>query len=199
MEHFGAIAFGPSSQEHQRRRGSYEGYRSMIAGPAADGLGSFEVDFLAARDSIYLSSVGEAGWPYVQHRGGPAGFIRVIDPTHIAWAERAGNKQYVTAGNLDHDDRVAIIAVDYPSRMRIKLLGHARFDPDPDLALLERLGIDGRVEGLVTVEVVAFDWNCPKYITPRFTADEIREATRPLTERIAQLEAELATLQAATR
>lgn len=197
MEHFGTIAFGPSSQVHQRRRGSYDGYRSMLDGPAADGLGEFETDFLTSRDSFYLSSVGEEGWPYVQHRGGPTGFVKVIDPTHIAWGERAGNRQYVTAGNVDHDDRIAIIAVDYPTRTRIKLLGHATFDPHPDPALLERLGIDGRLEGLVTVEVVAFDWNCPKYITPRFTEDQIRLATAPLTNRIAELEAIVEELRSA--
>ena len=197
MEHFGTIAFGRSSQEHQRRRGSYASYRSMLDGPAPAGLGTFETEFLTARDSFYLSSVGEDGWPYVQHRGGPAGFLKVIDATHIAWADRAGNRQYITAGNVDQDDRIAIIAVDYPNRTRIKLLGHARFDPSPDPALLEQLGIDGRLEGLVTVEVTAVDWNCPKFITPRFTADEIRAATTPLADRISVLETELAALRAA--
>jgi predicted pyridoxine 5'-phosphate oxidase superfamily flavin-nucleotide-binding protein len=118
----------------------------------------------------------------------------VLDRTHLAWADRTGNRQYITAGNLDRDDRVAIIAVDYPNRTRLKLLGHARFDPEPDPATLEQLGIDGRLEGLVTVEVVAFDWNCPKFITPRYTADEVRAATEPLRARIAELESVVASL-----
>ena len=113
--------------------------------------------------------------------------------THLAWADRTGNRQYITAGNLDRDDRVAIIAVDYPNRSRLKLLGHARFDPEPDPDTLAQLGIDGRLEALVTVEIVAFDWNCPKFITPRFTEDEVRAATEPLRARIAELEAVLAT------
>ena len=196
MQHFGDIAFGQNSLEHQRRRGSYESYREMREYPAAEGLGPDEIEFLHARDSFYLSSVGEQGWPYVQHRGGPAGFVRVVDPTHIAWADVAGNRQYVSAGNLDHDDRIAMIAVDYPNRRRLKLLGHARFDTQPDAELLARLGISGRMEGLVTVEVVAFEWNCPKQITPRYTVEQVRAITDPLQQRIDDLEAELAAMRA---
>jgi len=195
MQHFGDIAFGERSLAHQRRRGSYESYREMRAYSAASGLGPDEVEFLGERDSFYLSSVGEQGWPYVQHRGGPVGFVRVVDPTHIAWADVAGNRQYVSAGNLDHDDRVAMIAVDYPNRRRLKLLGHARFDTDPDPELLARLDIGGRMEGLVTVEVVAFEWNCPKQITPRYTAEQVRTITDPMAARIRELEAELAAVQ----
>ena len=196
MQHFGDIAFGQNSLEHQRRRGSYESYREMREYPAAKGLGPDEIEFLHARDSFYLSSVGEQGWPYVQHRGGPAGFVRVVDPTHIAWADVAGNRQYVSAGNLDHDDRIAMIAVDYPNRRRLKLLGHAQFDTQPDAELLARLGISGRMEGLVTVEVVAFEWNCPKQITPRYTVDQVRMITDPMADRIRDLEAELAAMRA---
>ena len=176
MERFFDLVFDPDTLGHQRRRGSHDRYEAARALPPPAGLGEGEIEFLARRDSFYLASVGANGWPYVQHRGGPAGFVRVVDPTHLAWAERSGNRQYVTAGHVDHDDRVAIIAVDYPHRQRLKLLGHARFDPEPGADLLERLGIEGRLEGLVTVEVAAFDWNCPKYITPRFTVEEVRAA-----------------------
>ena len=135
--------------------------------------------------------VGANGWPYVQHRGGPAGFVRVVDPTHLAWAERSGDRQYVTAGHVDHDDRVAIIAVDYPNQQRLKLLGHARFDPEPGADLLERLGIEGRLEGLVTVEVAAFDWNCPS-TSPPLHGRRGAAAVEPLHRRIQELEAALA-------
>jgi predicted pyridoxine 5'-phosphate oxidase superfamily flavin-nucleotide-binding protein len=118
--------------------------------------------------------------------------VRVIDPTHIAWADRAGNRQFVTAGNLDGDGRVAIIAMDYPNRRRLKIYGRATFDAEPDPARVASIGIDGRMEALVTVEVVAFDWNCPKYITPRYTAEQVREAAEPLHRRIRELEQELA-------
>lgn len=192
MERFFDIAFEAHALGHQRRRGSFESYEQARAQPAPDGLGEPEIEFLTRRDSLYLASVGANGWPYVQHRGGPPGFVRVVDPTHLAWADRSGNRQFVTAGHLDHDDRVAIIAVDYPGRRRLKLVGHARFAPDPEPALLEALDIDGRLEGLVSVEVVAFDWNCPKYITPRFTFDEVRAVIEPLQQRIDELQAALA-------
>ncbi|NUS94652.1 MAG: pyridoxamine 5'-phosphate oxidase family protein [Nocardia sp.] len=155
-------------------------------------MGAAEAEFLQRRDSFYIASTGSNGWPYVQHRGGPAGFVKVVGPTRLVWGESLGNRQYITAGHLDADDRVAIIAVDYPNRKRLKVLGHARFDPDPAPDLLEQLEINGRLEGILTVEVVAFDWNCPKFITPRFTADEVRAATEPLRERISRLESELA-------
>lgn len=194
MDHFGDIAFTPSVQHHQRRRDSREAYQLMSESPPPAGLGSEEARFLAARDSFYLASVGEGGWPYVQHRGGPVGFLNVVDPTHLAWAERLGNRQFVTAGNLDHDDRVALIAVDYPHRRRLKLLGHAQWDPDPDPGVRAALGLTGRLEGLVTVEVAAFDWNCSKFITPRYTAEQVQELTGERDARIADLEAQIAAL-----
>jgi predicted pyridoxine 5'-phosphate oxidase superfamily flavin-nucleotide-binding protein len=192
VERFFDLAFGTDSERHQRRRGSYDRYAAARALPAPAGLGEAEIEFLSRRDSFYLATVGANGWPYVQHRGGPAGFVKVVDPTRLAWAERSGNRQYVTAGHVDHDDRVAIIAVDYPNRQRLKLLGHAHFDPDPAPELLARLDVEGRLDGLVTVEVAAFDWNCPKFITPRFTADEVRAVIEPLQHRIRELEAALA-------
>lgn len=199
MEHFFALTFGAEEQAHQRRTGSFDRYEhARSAAPAPTGLGAAEAEFLDRRDSFYLASTGSNGWPYVQHRGGPPGFVKVTGPAQLAWAESTGNRQFITAGHLDHDDRVAIIAVDYPNRRRLKVLGHARFDPDPAPELLERLGAAGRIEGILTVDVVAFDWNCPKFITPRFTVAEMRAATEPLRERISQLETALAAQQATT-
>uniref|UniRef100_UPI00245622AD pyridoxamine 5'-phosphate oxidase family protein n=1 Tax=Nocardia carnea TaxID=37328 RepID=UPI00245622AD len=166
--------------------------------PPPRGGGAGEAEFLQRRDSFYIASTGSNGWPYVQHRGGAPGFVKITGPTQLTWAESTGNRQYITAGHLDHDDRVAIIAVDYPNRKRLKILGHARFEPDPAPEILEQLGASGRLEGILTVEVVAFDWNCPKFITPRFTVAEMRAATEPLRERISQLETALAAQQAAT-
>ncbi|WP_280461198.1 pyridoxamine 5'-phosphate oxidase family protein [Nocardia carnea] len=198
MEHFFALTFGAEEQAHQRRKGSYDRYEhTRSAAPEPTGLGAAEAEFLQRRDSFYIASTGSNGWPYVQHRGGIPGFVKVTGPAQLTWAESTGNRQYITAGHLDHDDRVAIIAVDYPNRKRLKLLGHARFDPDPGPEVLERLEATGRLEGILTVDVVAFDWNCPKFITPRFTVDEMRAATEPLRERIRQLETALAAQQAA--
>jgi predicted pyridoxine 5'-phosphate oxidase superfamily flavin-nucleotide-binding protein len=192
MEQYYDIAFGPGARRRQEARGSDHQYAAAREQPPPDQLGSGEIDFLTRRDSFYLASVGANGWPYVQHRGGPAGFIHVIGPARLAWAERSGNRQFVTAGNLDGDDRVSIIAVDYPQRQRLKLFGHARLVSDPTGEQLAELGIEGRMEGLVIVDVVAFDWNCPKYITPRYTEDEVRAATEPLRRRIEELEAQAA-------
>ena len=159
------------------------------------GLSEHEDAFIAARDSFYLASVSETGWPYVQHRGGPAGFVRRIDARTIGWAEFAGNRQYVSAGNTDADDRVAMFFMDYAHQRRLKILGHLHaFDAQerPDLAL--RLAVDGynaRIERLVLVTIEGFDWNCPQHITPRYTLPEIKRLVAPLHARIAELEGEL--------
>ncbi|MCU1361758.1 MAG: pyridoxamine 5-phosphate oxidase-related FMN-binding [Ilumatobacteraceae bacterium] len=192
MQNYLHLAIGADSLKHQQDNGSLQAYRRVAQMPAADGLGSDEIQFLTGRDSLYIASVGEQGWPYVQHRGGAAGFVRVIDPTHIAWAERSGNRQYLSAGNIDHDDRISIIADDYPNRRRLKLYGHASFQTSPTAEQLSALGFEGRLEGIMTIEIVAFDWNYPKFITPRYTADEVRASVEPLHRRIAELERQLA-------
>ena len=107
MENYLDLALGADAYKHQQRRGSADAYRQMAAETAPEGLGPDEIEFLSERDSLYIASVGEDGWPYVQHRGGSPGFVRTVDPTHIAWAERMGNRQFVSAGNWDHDDRVS--------------------------------------------------------------------------------------------
>lgn len=162
----------------------------------ADRLGATEAEFISERDSFYMASVSSNGWPYVQHRGGPAGFVKVIDERTLAFPDFRGNRQLISTGNLAGDGRVALILVDYPSRTRLKVLGHARIvgiTEDPSLA--NRLGAAGlgrKVERLVTIDVVAFDWNCPAYITPRYTVAQIEELVLPLKLRIAELETEFA-------
>jgi predicted pyridoxine 5'-phosphate oxidase superfamily flavin-nucleotide-binding protein len=160
-----------------------------------DRLGETEAEYISERDSFYMASVSSNGWPYVQHRGGPAGFIKVIDERTLAFPDFRGNRQLISTGNFAGDGRVALIMVDYPSRTRLKVLGYARVvaaAEDPLLA--RRLGtaaLGRKVERLVTIDVVAFDWNCPAYITPRYTVAEIEELVAPLKRRIAELEAEV--------
>jgi predicted pyridoxine 5'-phosphate oxidase superfamily flavin-nucleotide-binding protein len=192
MQRYHDLVFGDAACALQSERGSRDLYAALAEQPAPTQLDPDVVEFLTERDSFYVASIGPNGWPYVQHRGGAAGFLHVVGPTQLQWADRAGNRQYVSAGNLEGDDRVALIAVDYPQRRRIKLLGHATFDAAPSDAALEALGSTGRIEGIVTVDVVAFEWNCPKFITPRFTEAEIVAATEPLRRRIAELEQQLA-------
>jgi predicted pyridoxine 5'-phosphate oxidase superfamily flavin-nucleotide-binding protein len=153
-----------------------------------------EVQFIAERDSFYVATVSETGWPYVQHRGGPRGFLKVVDERTLAFADYSGNQQYISVGNLAADRRTALILLDYSRRTRLKLYAHVETvapDADPALtALVTVPGYKARIERIFVLRLDAFDWNCPQHITPRFTEAEIEEATRPLRERLAELEAE---------
>lgn len=163
--------------------------------PERDPLTDDERAFVEARDSFYMATVGENGWPYLQHRGGKAGFLRVLSPNRIAFADYRGNRQMLSTGNLAGSDRVALFLMDYPRRERLKILGHGRVEDareHPELvAQLAGPETRGIVERVVVIEVLSFDWNCPKYITPRYTAAEVEEAIQPLRVRIAELEAQL--------
>ena len=197
---FAEIAFTPMVRRVQDQQGSREAYARLEAHPDERNrqLGAAEADFIAARDSFYMATVGETGWPYVQHRGGPAGFLRVLDETTIGFADFRGNRQYVTVGNLATDDRVSLFLMDYRRRRRLKILGRATIVGPDDRAMLARLEIPdyrARVERGVLVSVEAFDWNCPQHITERFTGDEVIALSEPLRARIAELEAELARRQ----
>ncbi len=165
--------------------------------PPRDELGPDEVEFIARRDSFYLGTVSSSGWPYIQHRGGPAGFLRVVGPRSLAFADLKGNRQLVSTGNLASSDRVSLFLMDYPAQARLKLLGTARvIDAREDPALADAVAptpeLRKRVERVFLVDLVSFDWNCPAYITPRFSHDEVVAHLRPLQERIAELERALA-------
>jgi uncharacterized protein len=188
---FAEIAFTPRVRAEQERQGSRAGYARFDAGERHhDRLGPEEAAFIGARDSFYMATVGEAGWPYIQHRGGPEGFVRVLSETTLGFADFRGNRQYVSLGNVADDDRAAFFFMDYANRARLKLLGRMRATEDP--ALLERLAVPGypaKVERGFLIEVAGFDWNCPQHITPRFTAAQVEAAVAPLrahAERLAQ-------------
>jgi hypothetical protein len=177
---FAKIAFTPNVQAAQARMGSRDAYRMAELGETESvELGPDEIEFIGARDSFYQGTVGENGWPYVQHRGGPTGFLKVLGPQTIGYADFSGNRQYISVGNLDGDDRVSLFLMDYPGQRRLKIWGRARLiDEDAEPALVARLespDYRARIERGVIITVEAFDWNCPKYITPRFTAREVRE------------------------
>jgi len=188
----------------RRAQKQYYGRAVTIAGaPERDPLGQDEAEFIAARDSFYLASISETGWPYIQHRGGPQGFLRVINETTLAFADYKGNRQLLTTGNVSVNDRVALFLMDYPNRTRLKILGHARIEDaraHPELvAQLADPKMRSSVERLVFIDVVSFDWNCPKYITPRYSLEEVEELAGPLRVRIAELESELRTARAGLR
>ena len=178
------------AQERSYGRPSF----ARASGLPVDGMGSDEREFIAARDSFYMASVGEGGWPYVQHRGGPKGFLRVLDDNRLAFADYSGNRHLFSAGNVSATGRVALFLMDYAARERLKIIGRASIrDPDQaeDWLLQAPKPERARVERVFLIEVVGFDWNCPKFITPRFTADEVEAALERQRSRIAELEKRL--------
>jgi predicted pyridoxine 5'-phosphate oxidase superfamily flavin-nucleotide-binding protein len=193
-DHFRALAF--TSNVLAAQRDAYGAAQIADADAPPDALGEAEREFVASRDSFYLATVSETGWPYVQHRGGPPGFLRVLDAHTLAFADLRGNRQLLSVGNLASNDRVALFLMDYPGRRRLKILGHAtRIDARVDRALAESLappGLKSRVERVIAIRVAGFDWNCPQHITPRFTEEEVLAYVEPLKRRIAELEARLA-------
>jgi predicted pyridoxine 5'-phosphate oxidase superfamily flavin-nucleotide-binding protein len=190
---FGSLVFTPVIKALQERHGSRRQYaRLEQSGASPDRLGQHESEFIAERDSFYLASVGETGWPYIQHRGGPSGFLKVIDERTIGFADFSGNKQFISAGNLMTDNRVALILVDYPRQARLKILGRAEILEGGEAREWIYRVHDPRyravIERVFVIRVEAFDWNCPQHITPRFTADEIQEVLAPIERRMRQLE-----------
>ena len=166
----------------------------------SDTLTENEISFIAARDSFYIASVSETGWPYVQHRGGKAGFLKVVDQRTLAFADYRGNRQYISTGNLAANDRACLFLMDYVQRARLKIYVHVErvpLDADPELTeLVSDLTYKGRAEAIFRLRLEAYDWNCPQHITPRYTEQQVERAVAPLRERLQQLEAENASLRA---
>jgi predicted pyridoxine 5'-phosphate oxidase superfamily flavin-nucleotide-binding protein len=192
---FGAIAFTPIVKRLQELYGSRAQYERMEkSGASQDRLTEFEKEFLADRDMFYWATTGATGWPYVQHRGGPKGFLKVIDERTLAFADFRGNKQYISTGNLMSDDRAAIILVDYPRQARLKILGHVDIfegaKAETWLPRVRAAGYKAVIERVFVIHIEAYDWNCPQHITPRYTAEEIRNATRATEEQLGALELE---------
>ena len=193
---FGSLVFTPAVKALQERYGSRRQYARMEewGGGVRAGLGPEERDFLGERDTFYMASLGATGWPYVQLRAGPKGFLKVIDDRAIAFADFLGNKQYVSTGNLMTDNRVALILVDYPRQQRLKILGRAEiFEGDKAKDWLARVRdptYKAKTERVFVIRIEAFDWNCPQHIVPRFTEEEIREVLEPVERQMQELENE---------
>ncbi len=201
---FAEIAFTPAVLAAQEKQGSARSYAKFLA-PEADGgdrLTETEAAFIAARDGFFQATASEAGWPYVQFRGGPAGFLKVLDEKTIGYADFRGNRQYVSVGNLSENDRISLILVDYPNRRRLKVWGRARIvdrEADPDLvARLHDETYRARPERAVVITIEAFDWNCPQHIPQRFTVEEFERALTPVREELARLRVENDRLKAGT-
>ncbi len=194
------LAMTPSVKSVQDEMGAGHLWAGFKGERAFDKFTPNEEAFIATRDSFYMATVSETGWPYVQHRGGPPGFLNLIDETTLAFADYRGNRQYISLGNLAADHRVALILMDYVRRARLKIYAFMEvvaLDADPGLAAkMAEPAYRGKAERIMKLHLKAFDWNCPQHITPRFTEAEFAQAVRPLRERLAAVEAENADLRA---
>ena len=194
------IALTPSVRAAQATMGADHLWQGFKGHREFDRFTHNEAAFIAERDSFYMASVSETGWPYVQHRGGPRGFLKMVDDRTLAFADYRGNRQYISTGNLAADDRACLFLMDYAGRARLKV--YARVEQvalDADAALTDLVTVPGykaKIERIFRIRLESFDWNCPQHITPRFTEDEVNEAVRPLRDRLGALEAEIAGLRA---
>ncbi|MEJ9079576.1 pyridoxamine 5'-phosphate oxidase family protein [Gordonia malaquae] len=201
------IVFGDAARARQRSAGSVGAYGGDMSGdkaPVDEGrqeLGSRELSMLTSAFQFHLATVTESGWPYVQYRSGPAGFVHHLGDNRIAFADFRGNRQFVSTGNIDADGRVAIFVADYPLRSRLKVFGRAHVSDDPELLRRLRRVDDGEIsatcERSIVVDVEAFDWNCSRSLVPQYTADQVRERVQPYIDRITELQSEVAALRAA--
>ena len=188
------IAMTPSVKAAQEANGSGGVYADFRGHREFDRFTAAEQEFISARDSFYMATVSETGWPYVQHRGGPPGFVRVLDDRTLACADFRGNRQYISVGNLAANDRACLFLMDYPHRQRLKI--YARVETSalkdrPELAeKLATPGYKAKIERALIFHLEAFDWNCPQHITPRFTESELAEVVDPVRTQIATLERE---------
>ncbi|MBY3082272.1 pyridoxamine 5-phosphate oxidase [Rhizobium laguerreae] len=193
------IAITPSVRRAQAEMGAdrlwpdFKGHREF------DQFSVRETAFIAQRDSFYMASVSETGWPYVQHRGGPPGFLKVLGDRTLAFADYRGNRQYISIGNLAENDRTCLFLMDYPARTRLKIYARAEklaLDADPVLTAKITDGDYGaKAERIFRLKLEAFDWNCPQHIEPRYTEAEFLSASQHLIDKIAQLERENASLR----
>ena len=202
MTSYADLMFTDEVEAQQDAVGAKGAFASRYAAKQDEPLGEDEAAFLTSRTSIYMASVNSAGWPYVQHRGGPLGFIKLLDARTIGFADYRGNRQLITKGNLQTDDRVSIFAMDYVRKARLKLQGHATLvdaADAPELAEKMQTQGQGRVERFMTIRIAAWDWNCPQFITPRFDTAEMTALVGPELSRLetenAELKAELAKLR----
>ena len=198
-KNFAAIAFTDAVKAMQEKLGSRSSYARMERDTYVDGLTENETDFIAQRDSFYIASIGENNFPYIQHRGGPKGFLKVLDAKRIGFIDFRGNMQYISIGNIATNNSVALIMVDYPARARLKILAKAEIvELTDDPVLFDLLELDDykfKPERMMVFNIEAYDWNCPQHITPRYTVEDIEEAFAGQRDHVEKLEAEIKELK----
>lgn len=193
------VAVTPAVRAVQQQHGVAHMWEDFKGDREFDRFTSREAQFIAARDSFYMATTSETGWPYVQHRGGPKGFLKLLDDRTLAFADYRGNFQYLSIGNLSANDRACLFVMDYPRRARLKIYVHAEtvsLEADPELTATVLQGATGKVERIVRMTLRTFDWNCPQHIVPRYTEAELTDVLQPVSERLAALESENADLRA---
>ena len=194
------VAVTPSVEAVQAKMGADHIWKDFKEHREFDRFSESEAAFIADRNSFYMATISETGWPYVQHRGGPRGFLKRIDDRTLAFADYRGNRQYISTGNLVANQRACLFLMDYPRRARLKIYVHVdTLGLEEDPALTALVGVPdykAKLERIFRLQLQAFDWNCSRHIAPRFTEEEIAVAARPLRERLAQLEIENAGLRA---
>ena len=194
------IAVTPSVRAVRAEMGADRIWQDFKGHREFDRFTENEAAFIADRDSFYMATVSETGWPYVQHRGGPRGFLKVVDDKTLAFADYRGNRQYISTGNLAADDRACLLLMDYAHRARLKvytLVETLALEADPTLTELVTVpDYRAKLERIFRLHLATFDWNCPQHITPKFTEAEISKAVQPLRQRLATLEAENVELRA---
>lgn len=193
------LAVTPSVRAVQTQKGVAHMWQNFKGHREFDRFTEQEEAFIGQRDSFYIATVSETGWPYVQHRGGPRGFLKLVDDQTLAFADYSGNRQYISSGNLAADHRASLILMDYVHRARLKIYAHVESvapESDPVLAALVTVpGYKAKIDSIFKLRLAHFDWNCPQHITPRYTEQEVSEAVAPLREQLAQLQAENAELR----
>ncbi|MFT7034075.1 MAG: putative pyridoxine 5'-phosphate oxidase superfamily flavin-nucleotide-binding protein [Cyclobacteriaceae bacterium] len=198
-KNFAEIAFTEAVKKLQEKHGSFKSYERIEKFSVIDGLTPNEITFIQNRDSFYLASIGAKEFPYIQHRGGPKGFLKVIDSKRVGFIDFTGNKQYVSVGNIATNNNVSLIMIDYPTRTRLKIFAEAEIvELGDNSELHDQLDLENykfRPERIMVFHIEAYDWNCPQHIKPRYTVDEINEAFMPQKEYITKLEAEIKELK----
>lgn len=197
-KNFATIAFTKAVRDMQEKLGSRASYARMERDSYVEGLTENEITFIAERDSFYMASIGENNFPYIQHRGGPKGFLKVLDEKRLGFIDFKGNMQYISVGNLATNNNIALIMVDYPARARLKIYAKAEIielKDDPSLYdVLDLKEYKFRPERMMVLTIEAYDWNCQQHITPRYTVADIELAFASQRNRITQLEAEINSL-----
>ncbi|MEP1489816.1 MAG: pyridoxamine 5'-phosphate oxidase family protein [Algibacter sp.] len=198
-KNFAEIAFTDAVKKLQSKHGSRNGYERMEKFNIIDGLTRSEIDFIANQDSFYMATTGTNNYPYIQHRGGPKGFLKVLDSKRLGFIDFSGNKQYVSVGNMETNNKVSLFIMDYANKSRLKIFATSEIiELNDNPELLESLNLEGynfRPERMMLFNIEAYDWNCPQYITQRYTMAEIEDAINPLKNHITNLEAQIEALK----